>query len=283
MNFVLIFFILLFPATSLAGAWINKTGESTLINNFTAMHFNQFVDSNGVMQDRPDFLKLEYKPYYEYGLSENYGIGFSPSFQRVTGEYLAAFESGIDSNEAFTGADIFLKRKLYQSDKYHYVVSFIPMIELPGIYKEEKTPSFGKQESFWNAIVSLGFNTYSISGQYDYTNYGYVNIEGGVRSRFSDSFTDESGSSFKASAIASLPVTQKHSLNIGLDYTKSLAGYSTGALAFLNRYGYDSTQLSVTDYYKLRWFDIEYGYIYQFDAKNGGIGNGLKFSIWHKF
>ncbi len=59
--------LLFLPATSKAGAWLNRPGESTLINSIYYFHFNKFVTTNGHVQDRPDFMKFEYKPYYEYG------------------------------------------------------------------------------------------------------------------------------------------------------------------------------------------------------------------------
>jgi hypothetical protein len=274
--------LLLFPGISAAGAWVNKPGESMLINSFYLMHFNEFVDSNGTHVAMPDFWKLQYKPYYEYGVSDNYSIGFSPSFEHVAGDYIHAFDSGVDNNDAFTGTDVFLKRKLYQSDRYHYVISFIPAIELPGIYKEQVTPSFGKKESFWDAVLALGFNTYSLSGPRG-SNYGYVNMEAGVRSRFTDSFTGDGGGSFKAAITAGLPVTLEQTAALELDYTRSTSGYTSGPTSFLNRYGYDATQLGISDKYSFNSFDLELGYIYQFQARNTGIGNGIRLSLWHRF
>jgi hypothetical protein len=122
------------PVGAYAGAWVNKPGESTLINSLYIFHYNQFEDIEGNITDRPDFMKYEYKPYYEYGLRENYSVGFSPSFQKVTGEYTGAFESGIDKNEAFTGVDFFIKRKLFESAENGYAISVMPTLELPGIY-----------------------------------------------------------------------------------------------------------------------------------------------------
>ncbi len=268
---------LLFPLHSLAGAWLMKPGVSTLINNFYIYVFNGFVDSEGFVSAQPALVKFEYKPYYEYSISDSWAVGFSPSFQHIASEYYVGSKE-LDYNDAMASADIFIKRLLFKSDEYHYAISLTPMVEVPGVYKEETTPFFGKQESFWGIYTDFGINTYSIED-----NYGYVNIQTGIRSRFSESFSDESGSSSKSDILVSLPITVAHSINAGFNYTKSLSGYSGGTYSFLNGYGYDAAQGSISDVYRYRGFDLEFGYISQFYARNGGVGDAIKFSIWHNF
>jgi len=63
-----------------------------------------------------------------------------------------------DVNEAFVSADIFMKRRLYESPSRNFILSVIPLIELPGIYEEQSTPFFGKQESFAALYFAVGQN-----------------------------------------------------------------------------------------------------------------------------
>lgn len=270
--------LILFPTAVSAGAWVNKPGEITLIHNFYANQYSRYVNESGDYQSNGDFAKFEYKPYFEYGLTDNFSAGLSPSFQDVAGEYTTAFETGVDGNSGFVYSDVFVKRKLYEGAQSGTVVSISPSVEIPGVYKEETTPFFGKQESFWGLTLAAGTNIYNIEN-----NYGYVNVEAGVRSRFTDAFTDESGSSFKTDILASFPITEKSSGNFGITYTKTLAGYTGGAYSFLDRYGYDAASFKATNVYTFGDYGIEYGAVAQFYARNAGVGEALVFSVWKKF
>ncbi len=277
-KFVLALFIL-FPVNSFAGAWVNAPGEGTVIHNLYYWQFNVFKNRNGVTSDTPDFSKIEYKPYIEYGVADGYSVGISPSFQHLNEEQ-ALPAVGDDKNDALASVDVFLKRRLYENKEWQFSTAIIPMIELPGIYEESESPFFGKQEQFWNLSLSAGINTYNIEN-----NYGYVNLETGYRSRFTDSFTGEGGGAIKTELVASFPVSNGHSIIGSINNTKTVSGYTTGATSFLEKYGYDSTQLGITDSYlflngKMKF---EYGYTYQLDARNTGIGNGYKISLSHKF
>ncbi len=122
------------------------------------------------------------------GLNERFSAGLSPSFQHVIGEYFNASGSGKDKNDAFVSSDVFLKTKMYESKEQGIALSLITLAEIPGIYKEQTTPFFGKQETFWNVGPAIGKSLYNIG-----SNYGYVNFETSYRSRVSQAFTDEGG------------------------------------------------------------------------------------------
>lgn len=188
--------IVLFSCNSFAGAWINNPKEFSVINSAYLYHYNQFQDSKGDKSDRPDFVKYEYKPYIEYGIDEDWGVIFSPSFQSVMGEYVNSTESGKDKNAAFVFSELGVKRLLYKSEDGNFALSAIPSVELPGVYKDASTPFFGKNETFWSAIISAGTNLYKLSEGVK-TRYSFANLETGIRSRLSDSFTDEDGSQYK--------------------------------------------------------------------------------------
>lgn len=269
--------ILLVPFDTFAGAWVNNPGESTLIHSFYYWHFNSFVNQNGVASDTPDFTKYEYKPYYEYGVVDGYSVGFSPSFQHTIEEVVSG---GDDKNTGFVSADIFLKRRLYENKEWQFTTAIMPMIEVPGEYDEATTPFFGKKEGFWSLFLSAGKNTYNIEN-----NYGYVNLEVGYRSRFTDAFNGDGGGAVKAELVASFPVTKNQSINVSLNQTKTVSGYTTGATSFLQKYGYDATQIGISDTYA--FFDgalnMEIGYIYQIDARNTGVGEGVKVALSHRW
>lgn len=196
----------------------------------------------------------------------------------MKGEYVNSVETGADKNEAFVYSDVFIKKELYRSDNGDQVFSIIPMVEIPGIYKEQNTPFFGKKESFWNLIASLGQNLYSIKN-----NYGYVNVEAGIRSRFTDAFTDDGGSSFKSDVQLSLPVFENISTMVGMNYTKALSGYASSQ-SFLDRFGYDSLQYSIGGIYFVdNYSKIQCDFITQDYSRNSGLGEGIKFSFWHSF
>jgi len=271
--------MLLVPVQVSAGAWVNKVGESTLIHNFYYWQFSEYRNSKGITVNTTDFTKYEYKPFYEYGMADGYSIGFSPSFQSIAEDFVVPVTTE-DKNEALATIDIFAKARIYQNDEYGFAAAIIPMLELAGIYEEEDSPFFGKKESFFGVALSVGKNIYSIKN-----NYGFVNLEIGYRGRFTDAFGSDGGGAVKSELIASFPTGSTHNVVIAANHTKSTTGYTSGAASFLQRYGYDATQIEVRDKVKLfdGAIDVEFGYMHQLYARNTGIGSGFKLSVSHRF
>lgn len=282
--------IVIFPNNSFAGAWLNNPQEFSIINTAYLYNYNQFQDSNGDKSDTPDFVKYEYKPYIEYGVNENWGLVFSPSFQAVVSEVFNADSSNKDKNQALVFSELGFKRLLFKSQDGNRALSAITTLELPGFYEDFSTPFFGKNESFWSAIISAGTNLYKIS-EGGKTRYSFVNLETGIRSRLSDSFTGEGGSQYKLDFIVSFPISSQFKkvfgdtseIGFGFNYVKSLSGYSNPNIPYLNRYGYDAAQISLNQRFKYLGLEFDYGAIYQFYARNTGIGEGYRLSITKRF
>jgi hypothetical protein len=282
--------IVLFSCNSYAGAWLNNEGEFSIINTGYYYKYSQFQDSNGDKQDSPDFIKYEYKPYIEYGVNEKWGVIFFPSFQAVASEAFNATSSNEDKNQAFVFSELGLKRLLYKSEDGNQAISLIATTELPGVYEEATTPFFGKNETFWSAVVSAGTNLYKI-GRVGKERYSFANLETGIRSRLSDSFTGESGSQYKLDFVVSFPISSDFKkifgdtseVGFGFNYVKSLSGYSNPNIPYLNRFGYDAAQISLNQRFKYLGLEFDYGAIYQFYARNTGIGEGFKLSITKRF
>jgi len=256
---------------------VPQPGSFNLINNLTSEHYYIFKPVHGPAVYMPDFYKFEYNPYLEYGVSNEFSVGLSPSFQAVASEYFHAFDSGEDRNYAFAYSDVFLKGKIIQSAENGYALSIIPHIELPGIYDETSTPDLGKKEQFWALYFDLGKNTYN-----QLYNYGYIDIAAGFRARMEDSFSNDGGGAFILNAQTSLPIYRDLQINLGLNYTKNVASYAPNN-TILSRYGYDATKLTISQIATYGGLAIEYGYIAQVDARNTGLGNGVKLSISNKF
>jgi hypothetical protein len=269
---------LFFSLSSFAGAWLERQGNTKIINEVYYTKYPKFIDSNGNVSFTPKSMKLEYKPYIEHGLSERFAVAISPSFQKLTNERVNSQEVNKDSNYALAYTEVFLKTKLYSNEKDTISVSISPFVELPGFYDESTTPFFGKKEQFFGLYADLGLKTYDID-----SNSGYVNFQAGIRSRFEDAFTDESGLALKSNITSEIPANSNLSGIISVSDTKTLSGYSrTNDL--LSKYGYDSLDTYLGAKHKLSSNSaIEAGYIYPIEVKNTGEGNGMKISFWHSF
>ncbi len=81
---------------------------------------------------------------------------------------------------------------------------------------------------------------------------------------------------------AGLPISIRDSAIFDINYVKTVSAYSS-ANSFLDRYGYDAMQYTIGAKRQYSNFALEYGYIIQDYARNTGIGQGVKISLWYLF
>ncbi len=223
------FLSLSFPSVSLASAWNQQEGHTQLINNFFYNHINSYYDRNSEEVSQPDFVKFEYKPYVEYGLTNDITIGGGASLQALESE--GFLTKDIDSNYGLVSSEAFVRKNFYRFE--NQVASFEAMVEIPGFYSYGETPTFGKKDYFGTLKTSYGIGT----------NAFFINADTAIRSRFHDTIDTELG----MQSISSIKGGLKHKqweLILGLNYTKSLTGYT--GFSNTNRYGFDALKNDIT-------------------------------------
>jgi hypothetical protein len=241
--------------------------------------YNEFFDVSGNRNSQAVFEKFEFKPYLEYGISDDVSAGLSPSFQTVSQSNLTS----TDRNSALVYTEVFLKKKIYEGESD--VASVLGQIEIPGIYRELTTPFFGKKDLYAEARVLYGKNLPEIEGI-----GSFVNFEAGYRSRTSDTLDAESGAGVKFDLTLGMDnffsfvdkdLYVDEQIYFKLNYFKTVSRYSN--FAVLNRDGYDLLKYEVA--FKTKFFDEDFEFSYYSDiyGKNTGNGQGIKISLWQNF
>lgn len=269
--FILALLLFFAPAGSYSSAWVRNKGEGIIYNNFYYSEFRKFYQQNGNRKTQPLFYKAEYKPYVEYGLTDIYTIGFSPSLQAV------GVEAGgnADQNFALQYSELYFKNNLYYSGSF--AASFENVLEVPGFYSTKESPTFGKKDYFLFTKLNGGYG-YSILDNLG----GFFQIGAGIRNRFYDYFGDESGSQFKYDITAGLRYNSNEFF-IRYDSTDSLTGYKN-QFNLLDRFGYKQNKFEIS---AQRNFNpktaLELGYGFDVGGRSTASGETVKLSIINRF
>jgi hypothetical protein len=250
---------------------VRDKGEGIVYSNIYFSEYTKYYQRNGNRKAQPTFYKAEFKPYIEYGLTDIYTIGFSPSLQAV------GVESGVstDQNFALQYAEIYFKNNLYYSG--NFAASLENVLEVPGFYSMHETPAFGKKDYFLFTKLNGGYG-YSILDNLG----GFFQIGAGVRNRFYDYLGDESGSQFKYDLTAGVRYNDNEYF-IRYDSTRSLTGYKN-QFNLLDRFGYklDKIEISAQRHFNpITAFQL--GYSFDVSGRSTGSGDSVKFSVINKF
>jgi hypothetical protein len=269
-NFLILSLIIFVPTYSYSSAWVKDKGQGQAFYNIYLSQFNKFYKTNGNREKQPTFYKTEFKPYVEYGATNEITLGFSPSIQTVK---IADLKNS-DTNNALQYTEFYFKNNLYY--KNGYAASLEQVLEIPGFYSERETPSFGKKDYFLRSKIYLG-KGFSISDMLS----GFVQFGGGIRNRFYDYFGGESGSALKADFTFGMTFGS-YQYFFRYDSTRSLTGYKS-RFNLLDRYGYDQDKIEISSLKNYGDYALEIGYSFDVTGKNTGSGDTVKFSIWQKF
>lgn len=269
--FLLFLVISLIPNQSDSSAWVRNEGEGLFFYNLYYSEFRQFYTNGGEKQSQDSFYKTEFKPYFEYGLTNEITLGYSPSLQAIN----TSGRFGVDSNYGLQFMEFYFKRHLFEYETY--IANFETIFEAPGFYSERVTPTFGKKDYFIQPRVNLGK-----SWQFNEALGGFLQLGGGIKNRFYDYFGDDSGSAMKLDATIGFNITDRYQYFVRYDSTRSLTGYNS-QLNVLDRFGFDLDKIEISSVTHYTTHSIEIGYITDLSGRNTGSGETVKFSIWQNF
>ncbi len=249
--------------------WLAKINEIEYIFTQDEGVYETFVDSDGRRVSQAKFRKYELKPYIEYGLHENYSVGFSPSFQFVSNVTAAE----IDENIGLSYVDVFLKYKLYQGD--YDILSYEQKFELPGIYNEKDTPTFGKKETFISSKLLYGNSLYKTNDM-----KVFLASEIGVKSIFNDLTGNDSGAQLEGDFILGFSF-ENYEIYFQPSFKKALATYKTRQ-NLLDRTGYDIYKAELSFLRNFGDYDLMIGVSRDITGRNTALGSSYKVSYIKK-
>ncbi len=250
-----------FPAYS--AAWLQDEGRLQLINNFTWYSTESFFNTNGDRLPQAEFTKLEYNPYAEYGLSKETTVGISTSFQSLS--------QGSQDNSGLGDTEIFFRKQLFKDD--WTVISYQPLIKIPGFYSETRQPLLGNKQIDVELRALYGTSFQFIE------QYHYVNLELAYRRKFEkpqDEIRFDATLGFKPKPDILL-LAQIFSI-FSVD-TANVASFQNA-----NSTDFDLTKLQLSAVKDLsETMSVQLGIFRNLRGRNTGSGGGVLLSVWLKF
>ncbi len=248
-----------------AAAWLLEKGQKQLINNLFLYRTDKAFLANGDQQRQPEFTKLEYNPYLEYGWKDDVTLGLSTSLQRLS-------QKGNGDNSGLGDTEIFARKRLWQNERA--VLSLQPLLKLPGLYDEDETLSLG-QGQVDVEIRALGGMAFPLYGQWH-----YYNLEVAYRQRYGAP-ADE----IRVNQSLGLKVADKWQAVLQNDNYFAVDGDANGTtLRLANSAGYDMVKLQVSVVHEWdKKTSLQLGAFQHVAGENTGAGSGLLASMWLKF
>ncbi len=247
-----------------------QEGKTQLIHSFFYNKITQFYDKSGNKQRQSDFLKYEYKPYLEYGFTDDITLGLSPSLQMVQAKNF--LDDFTDSNYGLVFTEFFARFNLLRYN--NHIISSEFGFELPGFYSTRESPEFGKKDFFTSGKISYGLGG----------SFYFLNLDTMLRNRPYDGldFEDErAGVQSISTSKIGFNYGENFQVELGFSYTKSLSDYAQ----FTNtaRYGFDVTRNEINLIRKFGESFVSLGVLRDIAGKNVGKSDMIIFSIRKSF
>lgn len=248
-----------------AGAWLQPPKAWQTISSVTWFQSDDFVDRHGNASTQPDYTRLAYSPYLEYGWNDWLTLGANLQFEQVS-QTIPGFR---DSENAGIGdSEFFLRYRLWQ--EANRVVSIQPVLVLPSP-GSVGFPAVGSPDGALELRLLAG---QSLDNQ-----GSFANAELGYRYRL-DSPDDQWRLDVTA-GYTPLPDWQL----IGQLFSIWRVHRGDAAAQFIspgNDYDLVKAQLSAT-YALSPERRLQFGVFTHLYARNTGEGEGLLFAFWQEF
>lgn len=253
----------LLPHRLEAGAWVQKKGALQSVQTVSYYASDERYDLSGNRVAQPDYSKLEWNPYLEYGLTDATTIGASLFLQSV--------ENGGDNNAGLSDSEWFVRHRIWESGGF--VVSLQPSFTLPGEIAAEDSPVIGNDHATV-ALRALGGASFEALGRWHYADIG-----AGYRHRFG-----EPGDQLHLDVTVGLAITDSLTLMPQLFATRRADEGETSAFTQTSRDDYDLLRTQVSVLYRLNaQHSLQAGVFTHAAGKNIGAGDGALLSLWSNF
>jgi hypothetical protein len=259
---------------SFSAAWVVPYGKTQIYKTYTtytAEFVNVTTVKNGstviTSSEKERFIKIEYKPLVEVGVTEDITIGFSPSLQHIT----KINSNGFGFNWGLVEADFLLRKEIWSDGFTTFSVQ--PLIKMFGAYDEGDSPSLGQKQVDveLRGLVGRGF-------KYD-NRWHYLNVEAAYRKRM-----ENPGDEFRFDTT----------LGYELFPSFTIAPQVTGILSVNDTNSSDRIVSNSTDFDLVKMqlsfirkfspkLSVQVGLYSHVYARNTGGGGGMLVSYWSSF
>lgn len=251
-----------------AGAWTKQKGKGEIITTGSQYITNSFYDKNRNRHGQSgSYHKRELGIFAEYGLTDDYTIGFQPTYQWIQ----TRGSGGTNRDDDLGDTSLFLRKRLWHDD--YNLFSLQGLVTIPGPYDRNTPAALGYGQSDLELRGLFGH-----SGKWKDKDY-FLDVQAAYRKRFDDP-ADE----------------MRFDLTAGI---KPKAGWMLLAQSFntvglRNESGNSFLTANGPDYdiYKLRLsvvknitdnLSLQIGGETEYYGRNTSTGNTLVVSIWRSF
>jgi len=119
-------------------AWLEQAGRGQVISTLTYSLSDRRFDGSGDLGGAPDFRKLEFSPYVQYGLTPDAMLVVQPSVQRLSSERAGGTARTAGLHDTEVGMRVPLRR--FEDGS---IVSVQPLVRLPLGYDPDDDPALG--------------------------------------------------------------------------------------------------------------------------------------------
>lgn len=245
------------------GAWVMPEGKGQVITNASYYVSKHRFNNNGDKVAQPTYSKWELNPYLEYGMWDHTTIGANMFLQRAN--------DSANSNYGVGDVEVFARSRLWHNDRA--VISLQPLLKIPGIYENKRSPKIGSEH------MDIGL---SVLGGMNFETFGfkqYGELEVGARNRFG-----KPENQYIVNATLGTNLTDD--VQVLLQTFNTLRATDPSVATFTQSpnddYDLSKAQLSAVYTYNER-ISLQAGGFYHLAGTNVGNGAGALFSVWTRF
>lgn len=253
------------PSLAFAGAWTQPQGETLMIITDAYYAANRFWNNNGKSQSQNTYHKLEFNPYFEYGLRDDITLGTNLSLQYL---YQRPARSGSYYSYGIGDSEWFVRKRIWQQGGW--VASLEPMVKLPSPAQRSLQPRLGSThpDAGMGGNVGYGFKAF---GQ----NH-FADIDTQYRYRFGPSHNQ-----VRISGSLGINLTPKWMVLPQTFITRRTKTSAVTGFTQSPSDDYNLTRAQLSAVYTLNEkVSFQLGGFADVAGKNAGVGRGVILALW---
>lgn len=154
-----------------AGAWVQEEGNGLAVTTLKRYQSDRYWDQNSNLKRSSKYSKLEINPFFEYGATPDFTVGFNAFLNQVE-------VAGEGRSLGLGDVEVFGRHRIWQGEQN--IVSAQLLLKIPELGGRHAPPLGGDQYDVEAKLL------YGRSGQWSPVDGSewYFNLETGVRKRF---------------------------------------------------------------------------------------------------
>jgi hypothetical protein len=243
------------------------------IHTFTYYNANKFYDKNSNLKSQNDFKKGEYILYKEHGLSDTSSMVFE-SINAFNSQKQFFLHLDQEDDFVYTTLSNKIAWKKLLIKKQNFILSIQPAIDIPTVYISGYHNA-ANSDQLAGEIKLLAGHSLKL-----FNKNSYINTEVAYKK-----YQNDNEHTFLIDITAGIKYTPRSTVNLQLiQHINDKSAYINTINPGIISHNYNLTKLQLSYIYNLNnKLSIQLGAFQDVYGRNTGKGNGMFFSLWHKF